>query len=218
MEKVFDDMVRVSVLFVDFGNRQECTAASLYIIPKNFKYPFFAIPVSIEGSQKFQQSEENMLMLKSLLEKENLALDLKNDKTILTLKGEEIHFEKFLKKTETKKLFLDVHHKGGLFGGMENKGKKSRYNKPYSRTDKILDLAKKNMATKKKGIEPLEDLNKEIEFSDVASQESSAMATRSMTSTTTLTTVPGKFAYDLSFSSLYQDLSQSFLHLLGIPF
>ena len=44
------------------------------------------------------------------------------------------------------------------------------------------------------------------------------MATRSMTSTTTLTTVPGKFAYDLSFSSLYQDLSQSFLHLLGIPF
>ena len=74
------------------------------------------------------------------------------------------------------------------------------------------------MATEKKGIEPLEDLNKEIEFSDVASQESSAMATRSMTSTTTLTTVPGKFAYDLSFSSLYQDLSQSFLHLLGIPF
>ena len=143
---------------MDFGNHQECSAASLYIIPKNFKYPFFAIPVRIEGSQKFQQSEENMLMLKSLLEKENLALDLKNDKTILTLKGEEIHFEKFLKKTETKKLFLDVHHKGGLFGGME----KSRYKKPYSRTDKMLDLARMNMATEKKGIEPLEDLNKEI--------------------------------------------------------
>jgi hypothetical protein len=89
---------KVTVQFVDYGNYQECPISSLYNLPIELSVERVApaaIRVTILEGESWQETEENRVVVETLLEKENLTLNLKMG--IFSVHGEEIDFSKFLK-------------------------------------------------------------------------------------------------------------------------
>ena len=85
----------VTVLFVDFGNYQDCSASSLYAIPPELsqeRVPPAAIRVSIPGGEEWQESEENRVVVETLLGKENLTVVMKDKIGIFSVHGEQVEF------------------------------------------------------------------------------------------------------------------------------
>eukprot|EP00092_Neocalanus_flemingeri_P041732 GFUD01045453.1.p1 GENE.GFUD01045453.1~~GFUD01045453.1.p1 ORF type:complete len:1159 (+),score=333.30 GFUD01045453.1:24-3479(+) len=94
---------KVTLLFVDFGNYQECLTSSLYALPIEMsleRVPAAAIKVKIPGGEEWHDNEKNRVVLENLLEKENLTLSMNDEIGIFSVHGDEIEFSKFLQSKD----------------------------------------------------------------------------------------------------------------------